>query len=125
MRSYAQKLKESKPFRLADGIMLAVFVLLCILPFLLPRNQGEIVRITYENKTEQYRLDGEQTLFYGNMTVRIHDGKVWVSKTDCPTRVCVHTGKISTAGESIVCVPNGLVIRIEGDAFDAASGGGA
>ena len=47
-----------------------------------------------------------------------------VSSTSCPDLVCVRTGVISKAGQSIVCVPNEIVIRLvtadggKGDVLD-------
>ena len=39
---------------------------------------------------------------------------VWVERSDCPTQDCVHTGHISRSGQSIVCLPARVVIRLEG-----------
>jgi len=43
----------------------------------------------------------------------IRDGQVWVEWANCPTQVCVQTGKISQAGELIVCLPHKVVVMIE------------
>jgi hypothetical protein len=42
------------------------------------------------------------------------DGQVQVTQADCPTQDCVHTGAISRAGQSIVCLPARVVIALEG-----------
>lgn len=43
------------------------------------------------------------------------DGEgVWIESSTCPTQDCVHTGRISRAGQSIVCLPAQLVIHLEG-----------
>ncbi len=39
---------------------------------------------------------------------------VYVSESDCPTQDCVHTGVITRAGQSIVCLPAQVVICLEG-----------
>lgn len=39
---------------------------------------------------------------------------VWVEEADCPTQDCVHTGRISRGGQSIVCLPARVVIQLEG-----------
>lgn len=51
--------------------------------------------------------------------VEIKDGKVSVTEATCKNQVCVRHGEISRSGESIVCLPNRLVVRIEN-----AEGGG-
>ena len=45
--------------------------------------------------------------------VVIKGGEVYVSEASCKNRICVKRGHISKAGESIVCLPNRLVVRIE------------
>ena len=39
---------------------------------------------------------------------------VRVVSSDCPTQDCVHTGQISRAGQSIVCLPAHIVITLAG-----------
>lgn len=39
---------------------------------------------------------------------------VRVSGSDCPGQDCVHTGAISRAGQSIVCLPAQVVVYLEG-----------
>ena len=34
--------------------------------------------------------------------------------SDCPTQDCVHTGIIARSGQSIVCLPARIIIRLEG-----------
>lgn len=36
------------------------------------------------------------------------------SASDCPTQDCVHTGIIARSGQSIVCLPARIIIRLEG-----------
>ena len=50
-----------------------------------------------------------------------------VARSDCPTQDCVHTGTITRGGQSIVCLPARVIIRLEGgtadpDALDAVLG---
>ena len=45
--------------------------------------------------------------------VLIEHGKVRVSSSSCKNQVCVNHSPISKNGESIICLPHKLVIRIE------------
>ncbi len=45
--------------------------------------------------------------------VLIEHGKVRVSSSSCKNQVCVNHAPISKNGESIICLPHKLVIRIE------------
>ncbi|KUO53316.1 MAG: hypothetical protein APF76_08685 [Desulfitibacter sp. BRH_c19] len=40
--------------------------------------------------------------------------KIWVEESSCPNKICVNTGEISKPSQSIVCLPNKVVIYIEG-----------
>ena len=39
-----------------------------------------------------------------------------VTSSDCPTQDCVHTGRISRAGQSIVCLPAQVAVQLVGAA---------
>lgn len=60
-------------------------------------------------------------------TVTISGGKVSVTEASCKNQVCVHHGEISRSGESIVCLPNRMVVRIvsggseEGGGYDSVT----
>lgn len=58
--------------------------------------------------------DDECTQYTYYNVVKISGGKVSVSSASCRNQVCVRHGSISKAGESIVCLPNRLVVSIEG-----------
>jgi len=45
--------------------------------------------------------------------VEISGGAVSVTEASCKNQVCVKHGAINRTGESIVCLPNRLVVRIE------------
>ena len=54
--------------------------------------------------------------------VRISGGSVTVSAASCRNQVCTEHGGISKTGESIVCLPNRLVVTIEGGGgYDAVT----
>jgi hypothetical protein len=43
---------------------------------------------------------------------------VYVKDVVCPDRICQKTGIINNAGQSIVCLPNRVVIYIDGESED-------
>ena len=57
-------------------------------------------------------------------TVLVEPGRIRVERADCPDQICVHQGDISDGSQPIVCLPNRLIIQIQGggDALDAAAG---
>ena len=73
---------------------------------------NELVKEFALNSTDkiEYIIDGE----YYNKIV-IEDGEVYFEAADCPGTDCVHSGKISKPGRSLVCLPNKVEIRITGN----------
>lgn len=70
---------------------------------------GELLRELALSAVETLTIDGK----YEN-TVSVRDGAVSITHSTCPGEDCVHSGAISKAGRSLVCLPNGLEIRITG-----------
>ena len=46
-------------------------------------------------------------------TIRVEKGRIRMISADCPDKVCVGTGWISSTALPIVCLPHHLVIRVE------------
>ena len=44
----------------------------------------------------------------------IEDGAARMEDADCPDQICVRQGKIRAQGETIICLPNRVVVRITG-----------
>lgn len=110
--------------RVRNDIIL-LLVLLAIagavwLALTLSAHSGEYVVITIEGiETARYRLDTELKTDIvskgGHVnTLVINGGKASIVSADCPDKLCVHQQEISKAGESIICLPHKLVVRIEG-----------
>ena len=66
--------------------------------------------MTTLSKEKEVVIDNE----YGRNTVVLSDDGVWVSSSDCPEECEIKAGKITRAGQSLVCLPHKLVIRLEG-----------
>ena len=61
--------------------------------------------------------NGEENL------VRVERGRVCMDSASCPDQVCVDQGYIDNGALPIVCLPNKVIITIEGgdDSIDAAA----
>ena len=123
-------------FNRYDAVVAAIVALLAVavaLWFYLPKTQsGELAVVisTGGEEAERVKLNNftETTVTHNGYTLRITaDGSgVRVADSDCPTQDCVHTGTITRAGQSIVCLPAQVVVHLEGaasaDAPDAIVG---
>lgn len=66
---------------------------------------------TLEQSEEgRYEIQGP----LGSTFVVVSAGGARVESSPCPHKVCVGMGTISRPGEVIVCVPNGVVVRVLG-----------
>lgn len=54
----------------------------------------------------------------------IEDGKAWISEASCPDGLCVKMGKIGRNGQSVVCLPNRVVVEITEDQPETAGESG-
>lgn len=54
----------------------------------------------------------------GETVVAIRGGRACIAAASCPNKVCMGMGEAARRGELIVCVPNDLLVRIEGGADD-------
>lgn len=62
----------------------------------------------------EYSLKDKQEIKIGDTNVcQIEeDGTVSMTEADCPDQLCVKQGKIKAFGESIICLPNKVVLEI-------------
>ncbi|MHC1721161.1 MAG: NusG domain II-containing protein [Clostridiaceae bacterium] len=66
----------------------------------------------------------EVKIAYDNVhfnVVRIEKGRIRITDADCPDKVCVKTGWVTQSGQSIICLPHKLIIKIEGGSKDIDS----
>lgn len=47
--------------------------------------------------------------------IEVKNGSIRFNSADCPDKVCVRTGWISKPGQIAVCLPAGVIIKIEGE----------
>lgn len=102
-------------------LCIGVIVLLNILPgghtAVVYKDGEEIARIRLDSVTESYTipLDGN--------TILVEPGKICMQSADCPDKLCIHQGTLTTQGR-IVCLPNRVLIEMERekDAPDAKVG---
>ena len=110
------------------GCLLAALVL-CGLWLLLRRDGAVVIVEQNGRETARYALGEDRTVRIegegGYNLLVIENGEAWLSEADCPTQLCVKTGRIRYAGQSVVCLPHRLAVRIAGgaSALDAVTGG--
>jgi len=71
-----------------------------------------------EDRTFDIRLSGDK-----KAVIEIKKNKTRILSSPCPLGICRHAGWIGKPGETIICVPNRLVLKLSGkeETYDAVS----
>ncbi len=71
---------------------------------------GELILELPLSEAQEYTVEGEYT-----NKVEIRDGQARIIWSDCPGGDCVHSPGIREGGQSIICLPNRVELRIGGE----------
>ena len=74
---------------------------------------GQFIREVSLAEEQSFVIEGENT----NL-VEVRQGCIAITASDCPGADCVYSGFVGTPNRSIVCLPNGVEIRIVADETD-------
>lgn len=112
--------------------VLTLAALLLLVPFFADREngeRGEYFTVEYGGgeyfETYSLSLDEQYSFSVDGHTVilSVEHGEIFVLESDCPRGDCMRFGRISREGESIICAPLGLVVRIDGGGDNDAIAG--
>lgn len=104
-----------------DIILAAVLLLAALAAFaviqLTKKSGGYAVVVQEGKEIASYPLSEDISVTFqssngGYNTLVIKAGKADVTEADCPDKLCVNQHSISFNGETIVCLPNKLVVKI-------------
>jgi hypothetical protein len=59
-----------------------------------------------------FSLQRNQIVPFDHFTIEVRNGAIAIIESDCPQKICVHTGAISNPAQTIVCVPNRILVEI-------------
>ena len=78
-----------------------------------PKAHGTTVTIKKDNEVlYEVSLSEECTLELDGNTVCIENGEVFMKHANCENQLCVKQGKISSAGEIIICLPHRVSVTV-------------
>lgn len=96
---------------IAIGIVLiaATLIFLSIYLFSSP---SVTVKITEDNEVVyEGEISTDKKITLKNNTVVIENGEVFMEKSNCKNQICVKHKKIKRSGESIICLPNKVIVE--------------
>lgn len=103
-----------------NDLILAAVILVaaaCVFIFQYCRqdDKKQNVKITVDGNTYGvYSLTEDQTIRINDTNrLIIRNGEVYMDWADCPDQICVRHHAVSKDGESIICLPNKVVVAIE------------
>lgn len=106
-----------------DIILIAVILIVALaglLVFHLTQKNGDKVVVTVDGVIyKEYPLNKDIAVDIPGVNgstnhLVIKDGYADVTEASCPDKICVKSRRISKTGESIICLPNKVVVKIEG-----------
>ena len=128
--SMMNKLTQKKMFRPADAVLIGVLVIVCLLFYFFRPQSAADLQVVIEK-------DGSVVAVYSlasvdeptivpvpdtALQVEIDTDGAAVVYSDCPDQTCVRTGVLDSNGEAAVCLPNHVVVRLEGSGSPAVDG---
>lgn len=107
-------------FKKKDFALAAIIVIVALLAFLAHELIGSegagkvIIKVNGEIEgTYSLAEDREVEINGGTNLLQIKNGEADMIEADCPDQLCVNQKAISLRNESIICLPNKVVVEIE------------
>ena len=118
--NYQKKLRRNDIIFIALLLLAAAVGLIYLFLF---RDEGTVVNVTVDGKPYgTYSLSdnishdiitGKASENFNSFVIK--DGQVFMKEASCPDGICVNHRPIFRDGESIVCLPNRVVITVVGE----------
>jgi len=108
----------------ADIVIIAFALVLTVFSahaaYLQPHEQTSVLMRTQDTELVYYMNGNDDETIslkgpIGHTVVRIENGKAWVESSPCDNQTCAATGVISRAGQWAACLPNSVLIMIQGN----------
>jgi len=114
------KLLQKRDFILIATLLLIALASLGMIRFSRPAPaataeitvDGEVVEQLDLSKDTEVTITGSRGGF-NHLIVK--DGQIWCSQASCPDKVCIHQGRKHLSSDTIVCLPNKMIVTIIGN----------
>lgn len=105
-------------------IIVLIIIISLFLIYLLNTNKANKAYVYYENELiltidlnndKTYEVDGE----LGKVKIEVLNRQIRVVEENSPRHLCSKQGFISNSGQSIICLPNKIIIELPNNEIDA------
>ncbi len=114
--------------RYGDYFVIVMIIIVAVLFVVLfyDNNTNEKIAIISQNdivldRIELDKISERYVITYSGKypgIIEVNNGKIRFLHADCPDQVCVNTGWIDRQGQIAVCLPAGVIIKVEGIGTD-------
>ncbi|MFI3207662.1 MAG: NusG domain II-containing protein [Eubacteriales bacterium] len=103
----------------SDGILIFIVILIAGIFYFIYNFQsdtGASVIVSVDGEVYgTYNLMDDQVIYINETNIlEIKDGYAYMLEAECPDGLCMLQGMIHRDNESIICLPNKVVIEVEG-----------
>ena len=119
-------MKNNIAFLRSVRIITASLILICTVLTVIscaPKEVGNIASVTIDGEqVGEYPMsvDASYTLNGGTNVLTIEDGKAYMSYSTCAGHDCEKWGKVQYVNQSIICLPNKIIITIVSTGSDSS-----
>jgi len=89
--------------------------------YLTPQGNAQVL-IRGQGSEWVFPIETQETIIVnghlGNTIIRIGDNRAWVESSPCDNQTCVATGHVFRQGQWAACLPNNVLLMIQGDGND-------
>ena len=125
-QSKIDDIKRGRAVKIGDVIIIIVLLALSVVIFcsvLLGRKEGGNVEIYVDGELKEVLPLNEDCIYecltdYGYNIIEVKDGKVRVSESDCPDKICCGYAEMYRNGDTIYCFPHKLKVTISGSDYE-------
>lgn len=111
-----------KKLKIGDITVIAVIIIFTIGLYVyggISSKEGRTVLVVCDGKETLYSLSEPREIPIDSngvsLAVVIENGYAYVKDSDCPNKSCMNMGKISENGQTLVCVPAKVYVKIVGE----------
>lgn len=106
-----------------DAILICSILIIAVVGLLVylslaPKNNLAVYIYNDKELVEVIAIDEQKEIVINEVVIIIENSEVYVTSSPCSDQVCVHQGKIKSAGQTITCLPQRVFIQIEGSGVD-------
>jgi hypothetical protein len=119
----ASKRRQTMKIRIGDILIVLAVVAVSVLLLVLPSREtpDSLMAVIIVDNVEYERIELSEItepvvydLHEHGVVISAQDGQIWFVSSSCADQVCVNTGRLTRAGDIAVCLPNRVIVKIEG-----------